>query len=220
MKAIKLIDVSKRYGGRYVLKNLHLDVDVGEITCIYGGNGVGKTTLIKITAGLIRPSRGEVYLMGLNIRDGGYKKHVGVLLHENVLYEELTIDENLKYFSRMYGYSHYDHISEVTTLMKIFKIDRYINQRVKSLSYGWRKRANIIKTFLNSPDIVLLDEPFIGLDEKAYTNFISFLLENSKDRAIVFTLSNRDDLERVWEQMGNELHIYKLVNGALEKVNL
>ena len=214
MLSLKLVDIWKRYSGRWVLEKVDLEVAASEIVCIYGENGVGKTTLLKIIAGLIAPTKGRVLIDG-NV-DRRFRNGLqGVLLHENILYEELTVEENISYYSKLYGNTDKELVDR---LVKALGLEKYWRMRVGSLSYGWKKRANIVRAFLNNPKILLLDEPFTGLDINAYRNFIDIIKSVKKDRIILFTISNWEDLNRIHKDFEGDIDVMELREGKLHEL--
>ncbi len=189
---IELIDVWKRFGGEWVLKSVNVEIGERGLVAITGENGSGKTTLIKIMCGLLRPNRGTVKIDGRDIRfDRDYRMKVGVLLHENLLYEELSVEENLKFYSKAYG-TFSDLAREVFSKLEL---ERYRDVRVKNLSFGWKKRANFVRALINDPKIVLLDEPFSGLDEVAREMIKDIIVGLAEDRLVVFTTPVKPDLD-------------------------
>lgn len=200
---IELRDVWKRYDRRWVLKGVNLEIVDNGIFAIVGDNGSGKTTLLKIMCGLVKPSKGVVRIFGKDLReDRGYKKILGVLFHENVLYEELTVEENLMFYANVYGC--YSEIARHT--FNKLGLNDFRDVEVKQLSFGWRKRANLVRTLLNDPKILLLDEPFSGLDKKAQRDVKDLLINLSKERLVVFTIPTEPDFECT---------VFKLENGVL-----
>ena len=180
---IELEDVWKRYRDDWVLKEVTISFEENGLFAIFGDNGSGKTTLIKIMCGLTKPTRGKVRIFGKDIRLGGYKKHLGVLLQENILYEELTVNENLRFYSKFYGFS-----DLAKRVFKEFGLEKYRDTKVSELSYGWKKRANIVRALLGDPPILLFDEPFAGLDEKTRKIVGELLTEFSEDKIVIFTI--------------------------------
>ena len=200
---IELIDVWKRFKKNWVLRDVNLKIEDCGLFAIVGDNGSGKTTLLKIMCGLIKPSKGVVKIFGKDVRkDRGYKSIVGVLLHENVLYEELTVEENLRFYANAYGC--YSELAK--DAFKTLGLDGFRDTRVRDLSFGWKKRANLVRTLLNDPKIILLDEPLAGLDEKARQDVKNLLINLSKDRIVVFTSPTKPDVECM---------MFKLKNGVL-----
>lgn len=202
---IELIDVWKRFKKNWVLRGINLTIEERGLFAIVGDNGSGKTTLLKIMCGLVKPSRGVVRIFGKDLRrDKEYKRVLGVLFHESVLYEELTVEENLRFYAGVYGcYSEMARYVFDTLGLKYFR-----DTKVKDLSFGWKKRANLVRALLNDPQILLLDEPLSGLDEKAQRNVIKLLLNLSKDRIIVFTSPTEPNLKcTVFKLREGVLHV-------------
>ncbi len=166
---VQALDIWKKYRGKWILKGLSLEVVASSLIAVLGRNGVGKTTLVKILSGLVRPTKGKVLIFGQDAyrEEGGYKASLGVLMHENVLYEELTVVENLEYYGRMYGIKNFLESSSAREAFDILGLENYRETKVGHLSYGWKKRANIVKALLNDPDLIIMDEPTSGLDEVA-----------------------------------------------------
>lgn len=195
MALVKLKNVWKRYK-KWVLKDVNLSIDRGTVIGLVGPNGSGKSTLLNIIAGLVRPTRGEIIISEYKVpEDHEYKFHIGILLHNSVLYDELTVAENLIYYSKVYGLDNWRSLESVRELIEVFELKDYISVKVEALSHGWRKRVDIIRAFMHDPDIILLDEPFSGLDERAIRGFIDFLYRISEDKVIVFTAPNREALD-------------------------
>jgi ABC-type multidrug transport system ATPase subunit len=208
--------VWKSYGSKDVLRGIDFSVDDYTVNIILGRNGVGKTTFIKVLSGLIRPSKGVIEILGEDIRDSEeYKLYIGVLLHENVLYDEMTVRENLDYYARMYGLDSFMDSRFAQDAYRLFGFERYIDFKVSELSFGWRKRANIIRCLINDPKIVILDEPSSGLDEVATSQVANLLHRLSKVSTIVFTMSNLEDLNILLDKGLGDAYIFRLEDGRL-----
>ena len=214
---VQAIDIWKRYRGRWVLKNLSMSVNRSSITTILGRNGVGKTTLIKILCGLVRPTKGRVFVFGEDVHrgEGGYRRSIGVLMHYNILYDELTVVENLDYYARMYGLSGYIDSPAAREAFETLGLKKYRDTKVGHLSFGWRKRTNIVRALINDPSIVIMDEPTSGLDEVATEEVARLLSRLATNKTIIFTISNREDLDIL---VGKELkpRVLRLEDGGLK----
>ncbi len=214
--SLRLENIWKRYGGRWILKGIDLEVNESTVICIYGENGAGKTTLLKIISGLVVPTKGRVLLDGRT--DRRFRNSVqGVLLHENVLYEELTVEENINYFKSLY--ENFDD-RLISMLVETLGLAKYWKTRVGSLSYGWRKRANIVRAFINNPQVLLLDEPFTGLDINAYRSLLKTIMDLLEGRIILFTISNESDLKRIFNDTKGGLLIMELREGEVHELKL
>ena len=158
-------DLSKRFGRLTVLRSLSLELHAGESLAILGRNGAGKSTLIGIIASLIRSYRGRVRIAGTDIKRGGaeMRRSLGVVSHETMLYSDLTAADNLRLFCNLYGVE--DVRARSAQLLKAFEVDSHQNAPVRDLSRGMKQRVAFARAVVHEPEILLLDEPFTGLDE-------------------------------------------------------
>ncbi len=194
---LEALGVSRRYGWRWALRDLNLAVSSGETLALLGKNGSGKTTLLKTLAGLLRPTEGAVRVDGETLsRDA--KGGIGLLTHEPMLYEGLTIRENLDYFAKLFSVTSGDIPGRVGSLAETLDISERLDEPVRVLSQGLRQRAALARALLHEPGIVLLDEPFAGLDPEAagrLENVVGALCGGS-ERIMVFTTH---DLAKAFE---------------------
>lgn len=190
MALVEARDVWKRYreGGDWVLRGLSLAVEPGDRVGIAGANGSGKTTLLRIISGLLHPSRGEVLVGGAPARSARARAMMGVVLHNSFLYDELSVRENLEYYSVLYGVE-YD--PEGDPIVERLGLARYLDRPARELSFGWRRRADIARALLHRPRILLIDEPFTGLDEDGATGLAGLLRELSRGGVSIIATSPR-----------------------------
>jgi len=162
--AVELADVSKRYGNRHVLRHISLHISRGEFLVLLGHNGAGKTTLLRIMSTLVSPTRGMVRLFGRDPVEEGRttRRRIGLVTHESFLYPELTVLENLQFYGQFYPVAE----SRYREMLEMFEVGPYAGVRAGSLSFGLRRRVDMARALLHDPDLVLLDEPFAGLDER------------------------------------------------------
>ena len=185
---LEALGVSRRYGWRWALKDLNLAVSPGETLALLGKNGSGKTTLLKTLAGLLRPTEGAVRISGQPISREA-KERIGLLSHEPMLYAGLTIRENLNYFAKLFGVESGEIPGRVDLLAKTLAISERLDEPVRVLSQGLRQRVALARALLHEPDIVLLDEPFSGLDPEAAGRLESVVraLCERRECIVVFT---------------------------------
>lgn len=166
---ISVRKLSKRYGAVRALTDVDLEVGEGQAVVVAGPNGSGKTTLLKAIAGLVRPTTGSVEI------DGRHPVHVrgriGYVGHEPQLYPHLTVEENLLFFSSLYGADR----KGLDALMESFGIDRKRSAMAGTLSRGEAQRAALCRALLHHPDVVIADEPFTGLDDSLEEHLPSML---------------------------------------------
>ncbi len=216
-KYLSLNKVGKRYGNRWIFRNIDLEIDSNGLYGILGDNGVGKTTLIKVASGLLKPSEGNVYILGKKVGSGlDVKSSLNVLMHENIMYEELSVRENLEFYSKMYGLESYLQSDFLREVIDGLGLNRYLEYRLGDLSFGWKKRVNVARVFINNPALLLLDEPTIGLDMDATRMLVELLVKYSEENCVIFTVSDVDDLRQFYHYSGKDIKLFRLVGGGLE----
>lgn len=159
---IEVVDVWKMLGGVWVLRGVRMRVN--SVVTLVGPNGSGKTTLVKIIAGVLEPSRGAVYIDGARPRVSA--RVLGVVFHSPILYPELTVGENLRLFGKAFG---------VRLVGCPLGVCRVLDRPVKALSFGWRRRVDIVRALLPDPPNLVIDEPTTGLDEEARGELVDIL---------------------------------------------
>jgi heme exporter protein A len=152
---IRARGLTKRYGDKRVLDRLELDVERGGLLVVTGPNGSGKTTLLRLCAGLVAPTRGELDVEAT-------RSAIGFLSHEPLVYRELTPLENLELYGRLYRVR--ERRERIGMLLERFGLWDERHERVETFSRGMLQRIALCRTLLHQPELVLLDEPFAGLD--------------------------------------------------------
>lgn len=165
--AIELAGVTKRFGHLTAVDNVSLRVAQGEFLSIFGPNGAGKTTLIKMIAGLTRATSGQTLVNGRHVsdHDGQARRDIGLISHQTFTYGQLTAMENLMFFARLYGVA--DPAARCKALLDEVGLAKRSNEPVRSFSRGMIQRLSIVRALVHEPSILLLDEPFTGLDQHA-----------------------------------------------------
>lgn len=165
MNAASIEHVWKFYGDYPALRDITFQVEHGAVLVLLGRNGAGKTTLLRILAGLSRPTRGKVTLFGQEVRDTSTRTRVGVLGHGIAVYDELSALENLQLFGRFYGVEEAE--KKARYWLERTGLERAGDARVREFSRGMRQRLAVARAFLHDPSLLLLDEPFTALDDRA-----------------------------------------------------
>ncbi|MEM0340104.1 MAG: ABC transporter ATP-binding protein [Acidilobaceae archaeon] len=216
---IEYRDVWKKYTtDSFILNSVNLSLSLGDVALIFGPNGSGKTTLVKLGAGLISPTHGEVFVKGVNVKNRNIKREIGVMLHEPMLYPELTVEENLKYYAKL---KDSDVDGSVIELVEALGLRKYFGKRVAELSFGWKKRADFVRTLLGDPSVILLDEPLAGLDVEGREGVSEILLELSKrDKAILLTSPNVDSDLSYLKKKGLDIKAFVIEGGTVKRVGL
>jgi heme exporter protein A len=192
-----MIDVKglvKAFGLKAVLRGLNFHVDQGEFVALLGPNGAGKTTFIRILASLSRPSSGDVVIDGLHLPDdaGTVRHRLGVVAHQPLLYGDLTAEENLRFFARLYALDGVP--ARVREVLDVVGLTAARRELVRTFSRGMQQRLSIARALMHDPSLLLFDEPFTGLDQDASAMLDGLLSEiASQGRTVVMT---SHDLER------------------------
>jgi heme exporter protein A len=164
---IRLRDVRKVFGAQAVLESVSLEVRRGEAVALLGGNGAGKTTLLKIVATVLRPTAGQVFVAGHDaVREAeAVRGRIGFAGHGAWVYDDLTASENLHFWTALGGRAASD--AELTAALAAVDLDRMGSARVRTFSAGMKRRLSLARLTLFQPAVLLLDEPFGGLDQRA-----------------------------------------------------
>ena len=178
-QAVIARDVRKTFEFKPVLRGVSLMVPAGATVALLGPNGAGKTTLLRILATLARSSAGEVTIDGLDLRRDAQdiRRRIGYLGHQPMLYEELTAEENLDFFARMYGVQ--NRQAQVSALLERVGLRQKAKDRARDLSRGQTQRLALARALLHEPSLLLLDEPDSGLDEQGVALLEEILSERS-----------------------------------------
>ncbi len=172
--AVEARDLSKFFGARAALDSVSFALPAGRILALVGPNGAGKTTLLHLVAGLLAPSQGRVLLFG---EDGGdaARRRLGFLGHSSLLYGDFTAEENLRFYATLYGLA--DGARRTQRWLDYFGLKAARRYRVRAFSQGMRQRLALSRALLHEPDLLLLDEPFAGLDEASCVQVVRLLAD-------------------------------------------
>jgi ABC-type multidrug transport system ATPase subunit len=190
---LSIVDVSRNFGRRRALSHVSLECRGGEIVGLLGPNGAGKSTLLSIVSTLVSPSAGEIRYGGRTAREAGpgLRARLGLLSHDLHLYPELTARENLTFFAHLYGLPSID--ARVTRAIERAGLETRSEDQVVGFSRGMRQRLALERALLHEPRLVLLDEPFTGLDDASASALVVRLGELKTQGCIVLLATH--DLE-------------------------
>jgi heme ABC exporter ATP-binding subunit CcmA len=181
--------VSKLFGSFAALRQVTANLEPGRCYVLIGDNGAGKSTLLRILAGLIRPSFGTVTVLG-GQEPQDARERIGYMSHAAMLYDELTAQENLRYFAKLYAGR--DCLSPRAALLEV-GLDPELNRPVGQYSQGMRQRTSLARVLMAQPELLLLDEPFSNMDMESARQMVELLAGfRQKNRTIVITTHQRE----------------------------
>ena len=214
----------KRFGLKTVLRGVDFEVEAGEFVALLGPNGAGKTTFLRILASLSRASLGEVNIAGYKLphEAAQVRARLGVVSHLPLLYGDLTAEENLRFYARMYGIANSQlRISEVLELVGLETRRRDL---VRTYSRGMQQRLAIGRAVLHDPDVILFDEPYTGLDQDAASMLDDVLKAvSAQGRTIVMTshdLARAEDLATRFDILSRGVISASATRRQLKRSNL
>jgi heme exporter protein A len=208
LNALEVAGVWKYYGDFPALSDIRLNVTPGSSVALLGRNGAGKTTLLRILAGLSKPSQGTVKVLESDVRQESTRRRIGVLGHGISLYDELSAMENLLIFGRLYGLP--DPARRAEEMLERTGLDRVRDGLVREFSRGMRQRLAVARVFLHDPDLVLLDEPFTALDDRAIA-VLQSLLGEMRERGRTIVMSTH----QLREALELATHVALIVRGRI-----
>lgn len=181
----------REYGAVVAVDGVDLALGEGEFLTIFGPNGAGKSSLLGMLSGAMRPTRGTVKIRGvpLDFSETEWRKSVGMLSHKGFLYSQLTVEENLRFYGRLFGLENLDDL--IDARLERVRLANRKHFAVHQLSHGMRQRLALARALLHDPDVVLLDEPYTGLDPSAAA-VLRGVLEELRDgrRTVVMVTHN------------------------------
>ena len=214
----------KRFGLKMVLRGVDFEVQPGEFVALLGPNGAGKTTFLRILASLSRPTLGEVNIAGYQLPNQAsqVRARLGVVSHLPLLYGDLTAEENLRFYGRMYGLTHLEQ--RITEVLEMVGLEARRRDLVRTFSRGMQQRLAIGRAVLHDPDVVLFDEPYTGLDQDA-SSMLDEVLKTvaAKGRTVVMTshdLARAEDLATRFDILSRGVITATATRNQLKKSNL
>ena len=197
--SIEVQAVSKSYGTQLALKEISFSAKKGEIIGFLGPNGAGKSTMMKILTGYILPSRGTVFVSGINVLTNPIeaKATIGYLPEQNPLYQEMYVKEYLQFQAAIFKVSK----ETITTVIKTVGLTPEVHKKISQLSKGYQQRVGIAAAILHNPDVLVLDEPTTGLDPNQLQEIRTLIKDLGKEKTILFSTHIMQEVEAVCDRV-------------------
>lgn len=209
--AVKVEGLTKFYGPLRVLRGLNLELKKGDFLVIFGANGSGKSTFIRILSTLSRPTSGRVFIDGLDLEKQAQqiRERIGVLSHNSLLYDELSVYENLVFYGRMF---HVPNLAKkIDEIIVQVGMESRLRQRVGTLSHGMQKRVSIARALLHDPSLLLFDEPESGLDFNALQALMEIIKGPSGMKRSAIIITHNIEMGFEWAS-----HVAVLAKGKIQ----
>jgi len=195
MAFVEVEGISTTYGKATVLKKVSFSIERGEITGLLGQNGCGKTTIIKVLAGILKPKEGEIRVDGKKIDRHFFTCCVGYCPQENSFFEKLTVRENIEYFGELYGTKESVMESRIPEILGLLGLDGKMETASGELSGGQKRRLNIACGIIHSPPVLLMDEPSLALDPLSRYNLWDLIKAiSSKGTTVILSSNSLDEI--------------------------
>ena len=226
MIAVDVDDVSKKFGGVTALRRIRFKLESGKTLVLVGPNGAGKSTLQRIIAGLYKPDAGSVALFGkkINYSDAKDRSRVSFVGENYSLYDNLSVRENLLFFSTFYNMERKDALEKISELLEKFNAKEFEWRKVGGLSRGTKQKVAVCRALMNDPKLLLLDEPTAFLDANAAETLRVTLGEMSgSGTAIIYATQRLDEINRLGNKIAllnhGRLASFGTVAEVLKKIN-
>lgn len=216
--ALKVEGVTKQYEGHLAVDNISFEVSQGVLFGMLGPNGAGKTSTIRMITGITLPDKGKIFLKGKRV-DGSLTAGIGYLPEERGLYRKMTVGEHLMYLIRLRGFSKIEGRKKVDEWVDRFDIGSWWKKKIDELSKGMQQKVQFIAAVMHDPDLLILDEPFSGLDP-VNSNLIRDEIRrmSNEGKGIILSTHRMEQVEELCEQIILINRGQKVLDGNLEAI--
>jgi ABC-2 type transport system ATP-binding protein len=218
MPSIEVEKISKSFGAQKAVKDVSFQVEPGEIFGLLGPNGAGKTTIIRIILDIFKPDSGKAFVLGGPMTEAK-KNRIGYMPEERGLYQDIPLERCLVYLASLKGLQPAEANRRITTYLERFDLAEHRKKKIKELSKGMQQKAQLIVTLVHHPDILIIDEPFSGLDP-INTQMVKDLLIEERKRGVTIVMSTHQmhQVEELCDRLVLIDHGSVLLYGALADI--
>ncbi|MFP4364754.1 MAG: ABC transporter ATP-binding protein [Spirochaetia bacterium] len=218
---VKLSDIVKRFGENTAVNNVSLHVAPGEIFGILGPNGAGKTTLIRILIGLLAPNSGKAEIVGHDITKEllSIKKQIGVVPQELAIYNDLSAQDNIRFFASLYGLTGKDLKMHVEEALAFTGLSEHAQKLPKTFSGGMKRRLNIACGIAHKPKLIFMDEPTVGIDPQSRNHILESVKKlNKSGCTIIYTTHYMEEADELCSRLAILDHGKVIADGTTEEL--
>ena len=205
MSFIEIKNLVKRYKGNTAVDNINFHIEKGELFGLLGPNGAGKSTTISMLSGILKPSSGNIYINGNDVVEKNMmvKKILGLVPQDIALYPTLSAKENLMFWGKMYGVPKVVLKNRVSEVLQIVGLEERKNEMIKNYSGGMKRRINIGAALLHNPEILIMDEPTVGIDPQSRNHILETVKKlNQEGMTVIYTSHYMEEVEYICNQIG------------------
>lgn len=199
MSILKVENISKKFDEKLVLDNISFNVEKGDIFGLIGPNGAGKSTLINIITGIIDPETGSASIGGFDIKKDPIKakKFIGLVPQELALFETMSAYDNLEFFATLYGLKRKVLKDKIDDVLELVGLSDKREKKVKTFSGGMKRRLNLAVAIMHEPEIIILDEPTVGIDPQSRNHIFQYIKEINKEKntTVIYTSHYMEEVE-------------------------
>ncbi|MEH7254686.1 ABC transporter ATP-binding protein [Neobacillus niacini] len=213
--------LKKSFGKFEAVKGVSFSIEKGESFSLLGPNGAGKSTIINMLTGLYPPTSGEIHIKGIDVIKNSKQaqKMIGVVPQEIALYETLSARENLKFWGRMYDLSGKNLDKSVDEVLEMIGLTDRAKDKVNTFSGGMKRRVNIGAAILHQPEVLIMDEPTVGIDPQSRNHILETVKRlNNEGMTIIYTSHYMEEVEYLCERIGIIDHGELIVCGTLKEL--
>ena len=197
---VSVTNLDKSYGEKRVVNELSFEIEKGEVLCFLGPNGAGKSTTINILCGILGFDAGEMRYNGKNIKRclNDFKKHVGVVPQDLAIYEDLSAEQNVHFFASLYGLRGKELETQVTKALNFVGLKERRKEKARTFSGGMKRRLNIACAIAHEPELLIMDEPTVGIDPQSRNHILSSIKKLSQEgMTILYTTHYMEEVEEI-----------------------
>jgi ABC-2 type transport system ATP-binding protein len=219
---LQVTNLVKRFGDKEAVRGVSFTVGRGESFGLLGPNGAGKSTTISMICGLLQPNGGEIRVNGVDVRNqpDAAKQIMGVVPQEIALYPTLSARENLAFWGAMYGLAGKELNARIDEALEIVSLKDRQKEKIQTYSGGMKRRINIAASLLHRPELLIMDEPTVGIDPQSRNNILETVkhLNEAKGMTVVYTSHYMEEVEYLCQRVGIIDHGQLIAEGTLDEV--